>query len=159
MYLNQGFVKIVFGVNVMITAILTPFRQKWAIFLKNQCYDNLFCTNSCVSSQNRYFFGGKYFKIQNFVQEEFGFFFLHQHQGCQMVCFQTKSPNLGKNFRASDWKMLIFLWPFGIFYDQSGTFCVHLVHFSSFGIMLQEKSGNPDQHNNRSSYVIFMDDS
>jgi hypothetical protein len=24
-----------------------------------------------------------------------------------------------------------------------GTFCVHLVHFSSFGIMHQEKSGNP----------------
>jgi hypothetical protein len=28
------------------------------------------------------------------------------------------------------------LWPFG-------TFCVHLVHFSHFGIMHQEKSGNP----------------
>jgi hypothetical protein len=28
------------------------------------------------------------------------------------------------------------LWPFV-------TFCVHLVHFSSFGIMHQEKSGNP----------------
>jgi hypothetical protein len=24
-----------------------------------------------------------------------------------------------------------------------GTFCVHLVHFSGFGIMYQEKSGNP----------------
>jgi hypothetical protein len=24
-----------------------------------------------------------------------------------------------------------------------GTFCVHLVHFSGFGIMHQEKSGNP----------------
>jgi hypothetical protein len=25
-----------------------------------------------------------------------------------MVCFQTQNPNLGKNFRASDWKMLIY---------------------------------------------------
>jgi hypothetical protein len=29
------------------------------------------------------------------------------------------------------------LWPFG-------TFCVHLVHFSGFVIMYQEKSGNPE---------------
>jgi hypothetical protein len=29
------------------------------------------------------------------------------------------------------------LWRLGIFYD-------HLVHFVSFGIMYQEKSGNPD---------------
>jgi hypothetical protein len=27
-----------------------------------------------------------------------------------------------------------------------GTFCVHLVHFSGFGILFQEKSGNPDVH-------------
>jgi hypothetical protein len=51
------------------------------------------------------------------------------HQGCQMVCFQTRQPNLEKNSRASDWKMLIYfmviwniVWPFEIFYD-------HLVHF------------------------------
>jgi hypothetical protein len=31
------------------------------------------------------------------------------NQGCQMVCFQTKNPSLGKNFTASDWKMLIYL--------------------------------------------------
>jgi hypothetical protein len=71
-------------------------------------------------------------------------------QGCQMVSFQTKNPNLGKFWRAQDWKMLIYfkaIWnisqKFGIFYD-------HLVHFvfiwyifSGFGIMYQEKSGNP----------------
>jgi hypothetical protein len=28
------------------------------------------------------------------------------------------------------------LWPFGIFYD-------YLVHFSRFGMLYQEKSGNP----------------
>jgi hypothetical protein len=45
---------------------------------------------------------------------------------------------------------------FGIFYGDLGyfmtiwyilysfgTFCIHLVHFSGFGIMHQEKSGNP----------------
>jgi hypothetical protein len=66
-----------------------------------------------------------------------------------MVCFQTKNPNLGKFWRALDWKMLIYfmaIWNilmiFGIFYDHLehfvfiwyilcsfGTFCVHLVHF------------------------------
>jgi hypothetical protein len=30
-------------------------------------------------------------------------------QGCQMVYFQTKSPNLGKFLRALDWKMLKYL--------------------------------------------------
>jgi hypothetical protein len=46
-----------------------------------------------------------------------------------MVCFQTKNPNLGKFWRALDWKLLIYfmaiwniLWRFGIFYD-------HFVHF------------------------------
>jgi hypothetical protein len=29
-------------------------------------------------------------------------------QGCQMVCFQTKNPNLGNFWRALEWKMLIY---------------------------------------------------
>jgi hypothetical protein len=37
------------------------------------------------------------------------------------------------------------LWIFGIFYENS-VHCVHLVHFSSFGIMHQEKSGNLAVH-------------
>jgi hypothetical protein len=36
-------------------------------------------------------------------------------QGCQMVCFQTKNPNLGKFWRALEWEMLVYLWSFGIF--------------------------------------------
>jgi hypothetical protein len=51
------------------------------------------------------------------------------HQGCQMVYFQTKNPNLGNFLRTWDWKMLIYfmsicniLWTLGKFYD-------HLVHF------------------------------
>jgi hypothetical protein len=53
-----------------------------------------------------------------------------RQQGCQMVSFQTKNPNLGKFRRALDWKMLIhftavfnILQTFGIFYDN----LVHLV--------------------------------
>jgi hypothetical protein len=51
-------------------------------------------------------------------------------------CFfiQTKNPNLGKFWKASDWKMLIYfmaIWnslrTFGVFFRPSGTFCVHLV--------------------------------
>jgi hypothetical protein len=38
----------------------------------------------------------------------------------------------------------IILRTFGIFFDTFGTFCVQLVHFYGFGIMQQEKSGNPD---------------
>jgi hypothetical protein len=30
------------------------------------------------------------------------------YQGCQMVSFQTKNPNLGKFWRAQDWKMLLY---------------------------------------------------
>jgi hypothetical protein len=29
-------------------------------------------------------------------------------QGCQMVCFQAKNPNLGKFWRALEWKMLVY---------------------------------------------------
>jgi hypothetical protein len=35
--------------------------------------------------------------------------------------------------------------PFGIFYGRS-VFCGHLVYFSHFGMLHQEKSGNPAQH-------------
>jgi hypothetical protein len=76
----------------------------------------------------------------------------HRQQGCQMVSFQTKNLNLGKFWRALDWKMLIYfmaIWnilqTFRIFYD-------HLVHFvfiwyifSGSGNIYQEKSGNPNR--------------
>jgi hypothetical protein len=35
-------------------------------------------------------------------------FFLRHHQGCQMVRFQNKNPNLGKFSRALQWKMLVY---------------------------------------------------
>jgi hypothetical protein len=65
--------------------------------------------------------------------------------------FSNQKNNLGKFWRALDLKMLLYfmaIWnilqTFGILYD-------HLVHFvfvryifSGFGIMCEEKSGNPD---------------
>jgi hypothetical protein len=71
-------------------------------------------------------------------------------QGCQMVCFQTKNPNLGKLLSALDWKMLIYFMGSWNILLRSGNFYGCLVHFVStwyifpgFGIMDQEKSGNP----------------
>jgi hypothetical protein len=66
-------------------------------------------------------------------------------QGCQMVSFVTKNPNLGKFWWALDGKTLIYfratwniLRTFEILYDN-------MVHFLyRFCIMHQEKSGNPD---------------
>jgi hypothetical protein len=67
-----------------------------------------------------------------------------------MICFETKNPNLGKFWRVLQWKMLVYfmdtwsiLRSFVIFL---WTFCIvrgNLVYFSHFGILYQEKSGNP----------------
>jgi hypothetical protein len=71
-------------------------------------------------------------------------------QGCQMVSFQTKNPNFGKFWRTLDWKMLIYfmsIWnilqTFGIFYEHWEHVLFIWYNFSGFGIMYQEKSGNP----------------
>jgi hypothetical protein len=47
------------------------------------------------------------------------------------------------------------LWSFGIFYRVDSTFSVYLVHFSGFGIMYQEKSGNPVLHLNSCQEVCY----
>jgi hypothetical protein len=67
-----------------------------------------------------------------------------------MVYFQTKNPTLGKFLRALDWKMLIYfmtIWNIWLTFWIFNENLVHLVFigyiFSGFGIMLQEKSGNP----------------
>jgi hypothetical protein len=80
-----------------------------------------------------------------------------QNQGCQMAYFQTKCTNLGTFWKDLQWMMVVYfmailsiLWPFGIF-------CGHLVYFmviwnifSQFGMLYQEKSGNPAQN----SYLV-----
>jgi hypothetical protein len=71
-------------------------------------------------------------------------------QGCQMVCFQTKNPNLGKFCRVLVWKILVYfmtiwstLWPLEMFYGHLVYFVVIWYIFPCFGILDQEKSGNP----------------
>jgi hypothetical protein len=75
---------------------------------------------------------------------------LGTRQGCQMVYFQTKNPNLGKLWRALDWIMLIYFMAIWNILQTFGIFNDHLVHFvcigyisSDFGLMSNEKSGNP----------------
>jgi hypothetical protein len=67
-----------------------------------------------------------------------------------MVYFQTKNPNLGKFWRALKWKRLLnslaiwnillpfitILWPFG------NLVAIWYI-FQRFGLLCQEKSGNP----------------
>jgi hypothetical protein len=74
-----------------------------------------------------------------------------------MVCFQTKNPKLHKFWRALELKLLeyfIVIWnilqSFGI---PIGTYCCgNLVYFPRFGILCQEKSGNPA----RSKEIFFL---
>jgi hypothetical protein len=80
---------------------------------------------------------GKFPCYQPFNLSQFG-------HGCQMVYFQTKRPNLGKLWRALDCKMLLYFWPFGIFYGHLRYFITIWCIFSGFGVMHQEKSGNPE---------------
>jgi hypothetical protein len=71
-------------------------------------------------------------------------------QGCQMAHFQSKNPNLGKFWRFLQWKILLYfmaIWfillPFGIFCGHFGIVYGYLANFSRFGMLHQEKSGNP----------------
>jgi hypothetical protein len=63
------------------------------------------------------------------------------HQGYQMVYFQTKNPNLGKFWRVLQWKMLVYfmaIWyifrTFGIFY---GTLVYFEVIWYIFTVLVQ----------------------
>jgi hypothetical protein len=67
-----------------------------------------------------------------------------------MVSFQTKNTNLGKFWRATDWKMLIYIMAIWNILQTLEKFYDNLVHFvfiwyifAGFGIVYQEKSGNP----------------
>jgi hypothetical protein len=72
-------------------------------------------------------------------------------QGCQMVCFQTKNPNLGKFLGALEWKMLVYFMViyveyFTVFWYilwRFGNVMVIWYIFPRFGILCQEKSGIP----------------
>jgi hypothetical protein len=67
-----------------------------------------------------------------------------------MVYFQPKNPNLGKFYKVLQWKLLVHfmtIWsilrPFEIFYGHLVFLVVIWCIFPLFGILYQEKSGNP----------------
>jgi hypothetical protein len=116
------------------------FFQKIFSVEKNRICFRIAESQESLTFKRRCFF----IRIWNFVLKSLF------HQGCQMVSFQTKNPNLGKFWKALDWKMLKYfraiwniftdiwdiLWPFG-------TFCVHLVHFSRFWYYVPRKIWQP----------------
>jgi hypothetical protein len=50
-------------------------------------------------------------------------------QGCHMVCFQTKNPNLGKFWRFLQWKTLVYFMTIRCILPLSEKFNGHLVYF------------------------------
>jgi hypothetical protein len=52
-----------------------------------------------------------------FLQKKVLIFFTgcNVHQGCQMVSFQTKNPNLGTLWRTLEWKVCYIFWSLVIF--------------------------------------------
>jgi hypothetical protein len=48
-------------------------------------------------------------------------------QGCQMVCFQTKNSNLGKFFRALEWKRSLYFIGIGNIFRSFGIIYGRLV--------------------------------
>jgi hypothetical protein len=75
-----------------------------------------------------------------------------------MVCFQTKNPNLGGSFNGRCWYILWTLGPFHDLLFYLWTFGIvrgNLVIFSRFGILYQEKSGNPGWKMNFSSLKML----
>jgi hypothetical protein len=70
-------------------------------------------------------------------------------QGCQMVRFQTKNPNMGKFWGVLQWKILVYFMTIWSILRPLEMFYGHLLYFvviyisPRFGILYQEKSGNP----------------
>jgi hypothetical protein len=69
-----------------------------------------------------------------------------------MANFQNKNPNLGKFWRDLQWKMLVYSMVIWSILRRFGIFCDHLLYlrviwyiFPLFGMLDQEKSGNPER--------------
>jgi hypothetical protein len=72
--------------------------------------------------------------------------FLPVKQGCQMVCFQTKNPNLGKFWRFLQWKIMLYfmaIWSIWYILLHYGIFCGHLVCFDPFWYIVPRKIWQP----------------
>jgi hypothetical protein len=55
--------------------------------------------------------------------------FWYTKQGCQMVCFQTKNPNLGKFWRVLQWKIFVYFMTIWSILRPLKVFYGHLVYF------------------------------
>jgi hypothetical protein len=71
-------------------------------------------------------------------------------QGCQMVSFQTKHPNLGIFWRTLEWKLFLYIvCSFVKYFDHwvylmgIWQFCSHLVYFSPLWYFLPRKIWQP----------------
>jgi hypothetical protein len=65
-----------------------------------------------------------------------------------MVCFQTKNSNLGKFWRALEWKVLLYFminWEYfmAIWHNVHMAVCGHLVYFPHFGMFGPRKIWQP----------------
>jgi hypothetical protein len=67
-----------------------------------------------------------------------------------MVCFQTQNPNFGyilvglaMEYLGTFYDHLVYFTAFGNILWSFDILCGHLVYFPRFGILYQEKSGNP----------------
>jgi hypothetical protein len=58
-----------------------------------------------------------------------------------MVCFQTENPNLGKFWKALEWKMLVYFMVMWNILRSFGIFCGHLV--TSFWCIVSRKIWQP----------------
>jgi hypothetical protein len=77
-------------------------------------------------------------------------FIVPTKQGCHMVCFQTKNPNLGKFWMFLQWKILVYFSGHLVHFHtilyillHNAIFCGHLVYLARFSILCPAKSGNP----------------
>jgi hypothetical protein len=66
------------------------------------------------------------------------------YQGCQMVCFITKNPNLGKFWRAIEWKMLVYVMVnWNILGPFSNVVVIWYTYLTSFGYIVSRKIWQP----------------
>jgi hypothetical protein len=63
-----------------------------------------------------------------------------------MVYFQTKNPNLGKFWRILQWTMLVYCVAIWAILRPLDIFLAIWYISSRFGMLYQEKSGNPASH-------------
>jgi hypothetical protein len=73
-----------------------------------------------------------------------------------MVSFQTKNANLCRLWRVLQWKMFLYFMSIWSIFRPFGIFSPSLVHFTRFGLLYQEKSGNPDDLSDHKSFAISL---